>query len=377
MPTAAGLAVLPPAADAAPPPAAGVAARSLPTPRCVEGASRQGGPVTVSFPMPAGADGQGKRDVAFRGSTSGTGNTITARASITSVFLHDDDAIFNLDQLSHASNSCDNDGANIFNVDVSNYARAHSGRGSNARGPTAGMFSGGYGHDRHGYDENGENMDDEFYQLPDGEGDDNDDFDNGHEFFLEVPEDFIEDDFNLTGLNTLVLLYSDALDVILDLEPKQRPTDAQMSLIESSAEMLYGLIHQRFLVTKQGLSIMADRLKEREFGTCPREECNYPIRSSRRRQALGTTSGAARGTDEDDEEDDLPDYHVYVPKIFGFRINEKSLTGPRMAWLRWREGLPVPGVRPAVMGAESMMQEDGDIFEGAGDDLPEGIEEDE
>ena len=95
----------------------------------------------------------------------------------------------------------------------------------------------------------------------------------GHEFFLEVPEEFIEDDFNLTGLNTLVLLYNDALDVILDLEPKQRPTDAQMSLIESSAEMLYGLIHQRFLVTKQGLGIMADRLKANEFGTCPREGC--------------------------------------------------------------------------------------------------------
>ncbi|KAJ3062565.1 casein kinase 2 regulatory subunit, partial [Podochytrium sp. JEL0797] len=95
----------------------------------------------------------------------------------------------------------------------------------------------------------------------------------GHEFFIEVPEDFIKDDFNLTGLNTLVLLYNEALDMILDLELDPQPTPAQLSLIESSAEMLYGLIHQRFLLTKGGLGVMADRLAEAEFGACPREGC--------------------------------------------------------------------------------------------------------
>ncbi|KAJ3398830.1 casein kinase 2 regulatory subunit, partial [Chytridiales sp. JEL 0842] len=49
----------------------------------------------------------------------------------------------------------------------------------------------------------------------------------GHEFFLEVPEDFIEDDFNLTGLPSLVLLYNEALDMILDLEIQPQPTSSQ------------------------------------------------------------------------------------------------------------------------------------------------------
>jgi hypothetical protein len=43
----------------------------------------------------------------------------------------------------------------------------------------------------------------------------------GHEYFAEVGEDFIEDDFNLTGLNALVPFYKEALEMILDVEPRE------------------------------------------------------------------------------------------------------------------------------------------------------------
>jgi casein kinase II subunit beta len=43
----------------------------------------------------------------------------------------------------------------------------------------------------------------------------------GHEYFAEVAEDFIEDDFNLTGLTTYVPFYKEALEMILDVEPGQ------------------------------------------------------------------------------------------------------------------------------------------------------------
>lgn len=36
----------------------------------------------------------------------------------------------------------------------------------------------------------------------------------GHEYFAEISEDFIEDDFNLTGLQTQVAMYKEALEVI-------------------------------------------------------------------------------------------------------------------------------------------------------------------
>lgn len=40
----------------------------------------------------------------------------------------------------------------------------------------------------------------------------------GHEYFAEVSEEFIEDDFNLTGLQTQVAMYKEALEV-LRLQP--------------------------------------------------------------------------------------------------------------------------------------------------------------
>jgi casein kinase II subunit beta len=39
----------------------------------------------------------------------------------------------------------------------------------------------------------------------------------GHEYFAEVSEDFIEDDFNLTGLQNQVAMYKEALEVIAHL----------------------------------------------------------------------------------------------------------------------------------------------------------------
>jgi len=41
----------------------------------------------------------------------------------------------------------------------------------------------------------------------------------GHEYFAEVSEEFIEDDFNLTGLQTQVAMYKEALEVAHPASP--------------------------------------------------------------------------------------------------------------------------------------------------------------
>lgn len=62
-----------------------------------------------------------------------------------------------------------------------------------------------------------------------------------HLFYL------LQDDFNLTGLNTLVPYYDYALDMVLDVEMPMEDslTEEQQEIVESAAEMLYGLIHAR------------------------------------------------------------------------------------------------------------------------------------
>src|SRR6266498_2356546 len=128
----------------------------------------------------------------------------------------------------------------------------------------------------------------------------------GHEYFAEVSEDFIEDDFNLTGLQQQVPMYKEALEMILDVEPEdeeeevededeeedgilgdERPAGyrrssdrrhmrvaSDLSVIESSAELLYGLIHQRYITSRPGIQQMAEKYELQHFGTCPRVYCN-------------------------------------------------------------------------------------------------------
>ncbi|KAJ2920054.1 hypothetical protein MD484_g336, partial [Candolleomyces efflorescens] len=96
-----------------------------------------------------------------------------------------------------------------------------------------------------------------------------------HEYFCEVSEDFIEDDFNLTGLNTMVPFWKEAMEMVLDVEPEDEDASKipDVSIVESSAEMLYGLVHQRYILTRAGLQAMAEKYENGVFGSCPRVYC--------------------------------------------------------------------------------------------------------
>lgn len=119
----------------------------------------------------------------------------------------------------------------------------------------------------------------------------------------------MDDEFNLTDLSGMVPYYNEALDMILDLEtegddeddddgdddegddndehdkagqddgfwkesrPAKQRERVDASVVEPYANMLYGLIHQRYLLTKNGLRWMAERYASGVFGSCPRVYC--------------------------------------------------------------------------------------------------------
>ncbi|KAG5460764.1 MAG: casein kinase II regulatory subunit-domain-containing protein [Olpidium bornovanus] len=133
----------------------------------------------------------------------------------------------------------------------------------------------------------------------------------GREFFCEVEEEYILDRFNLTGLNTEVKHYSQAIDLITDalgeshnlvlecsffceLRPEllcaghsaaeDEMDDALREEVEKSAIHVYGLIHARYIITQKGLEKMVGAATAGGVDRHPRAKaCEVVLPEMRRR----------------------------------------------------------------------------------------------
>jgi len=173
---------------------------------------------------------------------------------------------------------------------------------------------------------------------------------------------------------------------------------SDLSVIESSAEMLYGLIHQRFICSRAGIQQMSEKYELGHFGVCPRTNCNqtrtlpvglsdipgedtvklfcpscldvYVPPNSRfqtvdgaffgrtfgalflltfpeydlSRSGAETTANLGRAAADEhgmingmyarNIAPGLGRGKIYEPRIYGFRVSEVARSGPRMQWLR-------------------------------------------
>ena len=177
----------------------------------------------------------------------------------------------------------------------------------------------------------------------------------GNEFFCEVDSAYIQDGFNLTGLNTQVSYYDHALDMILDIEAKDQLSEEEQERVENDAENLYGLIHARYILTTQGLHAMLEKYRQCHFGRCPRHLCKgqsclpagvvdttnreavklycprcedlYASKSTRHEHIDGAYFGSTFPhlfflTFPELKVDKLEE--VYVPRIFGYRLHKSA-----------------------------------------------------
>ncbi|KAF1323113.1 Casein kinase ii subunit beta, partial [Globisporangium splendens] len=163
-------------------------------------------------------------------------------------------------------------------------------------------------------------------------------------FLCEVDEDYIEDDFNLTGLSSVVPYYDYALDVILDIETPhdQNLTQIQQEMIESAAEMLYGLIHARYILTTKGMAAMLEKYQSVDFGRCHRVYCQgqpvLPVGQSDVPRHTTVNVFCPKCRDiffPKSQRAGLPSppTQEYVPRVYGYKVHRSSeyYTGKKKA----------------------------------------------
>lgn len=98
---------------------------------------------------------------------------------------------------------------------------------------------------------------------------------SGNQYFCKVDHAYISDAFNLFGLKQLIPQYTETLRILLDYAESRCDNTMEEDELEVSkrTQLLYGLIHSRFIITNRGLEVMAQLFTEGAFGVCPREFC--------------------------------------------------------------------------------------------------------
>ncbi|EJW02988.1 hypothetical protein EDEG_02632 [Edhazardia aedis USNM 41457] len=87
-------------------------------------------------------------------------------------------------------------------------------------------------------------------------------------FLLEIPRSFLREGFNMTNLHDKFADSKGTLNKILSYSTfyeNQEQTDAMR---------MYIMLHQRYLLTPDGLKQINNEIRKKRYGVCKREQCN-------------------------------------------------------------------------------------------------------
>lgn len=175
-----------------------------------------------------------------------------------------------------------------------------------------------------------------------------------NKYLVLVDEEFMLNSFNLAGMKTKIDHFNAAYEVLR----RSAVPDVEREAVLHEAEVLYGMLHQRFILTRPGMQLMFEKWQQGDFPKCPRVNCRaaegLPYGLSEE-WSRGTVKVFCPGCADVYAIDD-PDVRgldgaffgpswihmflqkwpqvippgprkVYVPKIFGFRIAHAGLGG--------------------------------------------------
>eukprot|EP00920_Eleutheroschizon_duboscqi_P010474 GHVT01024522.1.p1 GENE.GHVT01024522.1~~GHVT01024522.1.p1 ORF type:complete len:340 (+),score=75.82 GHVT01024522.1:423-1442(+) len=180
----------------------------------------------------------------------------------------------------------------------------------------------------------------------------------GHDFFAELEEDYIRDNFNLYGLKARISDFDAALAMILGDAPSGEDLCCQGFVeLYRNAMDLFGLIHARYIMAPRGLQQMKEKYLQGRFGHCPRVHCDrqsvLPVGLSEEVQAHRVRTYCPRCQEVYDlRQSDANDIdgaffgpsfpHIFLqtfsnlvpldppepyrPKVFGFRVHNTKST---------------------------------------------------
>ena len=89
-------------------------------------------------------------------------------------------------------------------------------------------------------------------------------------WLILVDESYINDNFNLYGLNNIIEKYNSVLKYLKG-QYFDFFSDMTQSQMNKEAEKLYSLIHSRFLLTYSGVKKTRKKFEQGHYGKCPRE----------------------------------------------------------------------------------------------------------